>query len=79
VFKQILTTLDGSEYSERALRYAGELATIAGAQIDLLSVVQTATSPFETVDDDVARIRGAQVLAYLGEKAQALRDGGSRT
>ncbi len=76
MFKQILTTLDGSEYSERALRYAGELATMAGAQIALLSVVQVASSTFETVDEDAARIRGAQALAYLEEKAQTLRDGG---
>ncbi len=39
MFETILVTLDGSEYSERALGYAQQLAALTGAQVVVLSVV----------------------------------------
>ena len=76
MFTQILTTLDGSEYGERALGYARDLALPAGARIALLTVVPTGTSPLETADAEATRTRSARALAYLEERAQVLREAG---
>ncbi len=76
MFKNILVPLDGSEYGDRAIGYARELASIAGATVHLISVVQGADSPpnADSVapDDNL----GKGWLAYLEERAAELREGG---
>jgi nucleotide-binding universal stress UspA family protein len=76
MFNQILVPLDGSEYGERALAYAREVAQIAGARVSLLSVIVTATSPVMPEVLEPEGERGRRWLAYLDEQAQGLRDEG---
>ncbi|MEZ4503421.1 MAG: universal stress protein [Dehalococcoidia bacterium] len=76
MFTQILTTLDGSEYSERALGYARDLASVSGARVALLTVVPTRTSRLDETDADGLEGRKVRAFDYLEEKAQALREAG---
>lgn len=71
MFRQILTTLDGSEYAERALNYTRDLARIADAHVKLLMVV-SATGPSNPTNDS----RGRAALAYLEPEAIILREAG---
>lgn len=71
MFRQILTTLDGSEYAERALNYTRDLARIADAHVKLLMVV-SATDPSNATNDS----RGRAALAYLEREAIILREAG---
>jgi nucleotide-binding universal stress UspA family protein len=76
MFNQILITLDGSEYSERALPYGRDLARISGGRVTLLTVIATASAPFHVVDPDTTERLGQRTMAYLEEKAEALREPG---
>jgi nucleotide-binding universal stress UspA family protein len=76
MFTQILVPLDGSAYGERALQYARDLATIAGAHVSLLSVVVAVDSPVVPAPEQPEEHRGRAWLAYLDEKAEALREAG---
>lgn len=76
MFTQILVPLDGSAYGERALLYAQDLAAIAGARVSLVAVVVSVDSPIVPVPEQPEEHRGRAWLAYLEEKAQALRDAG---
>ncbi len=73
MFTQILTTLDGSEFSERSLGFARYLAKSTGARVTLLSVIETgeAASPSETQQE-----HGKRTMEYLAEKAAVLREDG---
>jgi len=68
MFRHIVTTLDGSEYAERALNYARDLAATTGARLSLLSVLP------RTGASDEGRER--RCLAYLQEQGKALSDSG---
>jgi len=76
MFKQILTTLDGSEYAERALTYTRDLAQIAGAQVNLLAVIPTVHSAGTPAATQPEEHRARAALAYLKEKAEVLRGAG---
>ena len=73
MFTQILTTLDGSEFSERSLVFARYLAKSTGARVTLLSVVDSAegASPSESQQE-----RGKRSLEYLTQQAASLREDG---
>jgi len=73
MFTQILTTLDGSEFSERALFYTRGLAKPLGARVTLLTVVDTreGAPPSESHQE-----QGKHSLEYLDEKAAAVREDG---
>ncbi len=73
MFSHILIPLDGSDYGERVLAYAADLAHIAGARVTLLTVVPTDASVAED-DKEMARCR-----AYLDEHAKTLTDLGVET
>lgn len=68
MFNRILTTLDGSEYAERALRYTRDLALMAGAEVRLLTVIPSTSA---TSDNG-----GRAELAYLDAQAVDLRAAG---
>lgn len=76
MFTQILVPLDGSEYGERALQYAEDLAAIAGARVSLLAVVASVDSPVAPASSESTEHRGRLWLTYLEEKAQTLRETG---
>jgi nucleotide-binding universal stress UspA family protein len=73
MFTQILTTLDGSEFSERSLVFARYLAKSTGARVTLLSIVETPEngSPSESQQE-----RGKRSHEYLTDKAAFLREDG---
>ena len=76
MFTQILTTLDGSGYAERALTYTRDLAKIADARVSLLAVVPTVHSAGAPVATEPEAQRARAALEYLEEKAEALRGDG---
>ena len=76
MFTQILTTLDGSEYAERALTYTRDLAKIADARVSLLAVVPTVHSAGAPVATEPDELRAKAAREYLEEKAEALRGDG---
>lgn len=69
MFSHILLPLDGSEYGERVLAYAADLAAASSAQVTLLTVIQ---SDGPTSDEDEA----ARCGAYLDGHAETLRGEG---
>lgn len=75
MFRTILVPLDGSEFAERALETAGDLARLSGAALELLSVIESAGSPparsAEPAEDGHTAWAG-----YLEERASALRGAG---
>ncbi|MPZ99258.1 MAG: hypothetical protein GEU80_07940 [Dehalococcoidia bacterium] len=73
MFARILTTLDGSEYAERALKFTRDLAGIGDAQVNLLTVIPTMRSAGASADPPPDERRGKAALAYLEEHAGALR------
>jgi len=68
MLKHIVATLDGSEYAERALTYARDLAAATGARLSLLTVLPPAGGSDEG--------RERRCLAYLQEQVRALADAG---
>lgn len=76
MFTQILVPLDGSEYAERALVYARDLATNAGARVSLVSVLTAVKSPVGPAPDEPEEHRGRPWLTYLEERAEAVRGEG---
>lgn len=74
MFKQILVPLDGSEYSERALGYATDLAKSTGAAMRLLAVVLRPEAPGEPhVErlDEQSRERADRYLEAHATQARA--------
>jgi len=76
MFTHILIPLDGSEYGERVLAYAGDLAEIAAARVTLLTVVPSDGAPSfgqqpASGDEQLERCQ-----AYLDGHASTLRDVG---
>jgi nucleotide-binding universal stress UspA family protein len=69
MFQRLLVPLDGSEYAERALRYAADLARLSGAHIRLLSVLPRAGASDEA--------REQRCRKYLDEHAVELAREGS--
>ena len=60
MYKKILVATDGSDYSNRAMKAAVELAKIHGASIEMLHIIptQTAVYPFPPVSqEDVQKIK----------------------
>lgn len=76
MFERILTTLDGSEYSDRALPYTRGLATTTGASVHLLSIADTGESPFESTAVEPDESVGRPWLRYLEGAAEQLREDG---
>ncbi|MCK9487711.1 MAG: universal stress protein [Dehalococcoidia bacterium] len=76
MFKEILVTLDGSEYSERVLPYVQDLATLTPTRVTLLAVIHVDTSlpGSASAAPTEGQLRGAHT--YLDEHAQPLRDAG---
>lgn len=75
MFKHILVTLDGSPYSERALSYVTDLATLAQARVTLLMVASEDPSPLHpaaTADDARAKV----YHTYLDGHVERLRAAG---
>ena len=66
MFSHILIPLDGSDYGERVLGYAADLANLAEARVTLLTVVPS-DGPLADDAGEIARCR-----AYLDEHAAAL-------
>jgi len=66
MFNHILIPLDGSDYGERVLGYAADLASISGARVTLLTIVPS--------DGQLAEDQGeaARCRAYLAEHATTL-------
>ncbi|MGE0228272.1 MAG: universal stress protein [Dehalococcoidia bacterium] len=71
MFNEILITLDGSEHSELALRYGGELARMSGGRVTLLMVIPATDVTDRNLPDQLRE----RTLAYLEERAQTLRAG----
>jgi nucleotide-binding universal stress UspA family protein len=67
VYKKILVATDGSEHTEKAIRYAVELARLAEAKIYALYVVDTAA--FATIPMDVAWESMYELLHQEGREA----------
>lgn len=79
MFQHLLVPLDGSEYAERALKYASNLATVTGAEVTLLAVIEGTGSPASIVDPSPDPVRAQTSLEYLDEQAEQLQgDGGGR-
>lgn len=76
MFRRILTPLDGSEYGERALAYARDLAQTSGARVHLLSVVLTGDSPVVPLDRKLDEVRRVRWAVYLEGHAATLREAG---
>ena len=76
MFKKILVCLDGSSFSEQALRYASEEATATGKKLVLLHVADTAT--FLPEPDQVAAEK-AKAKTYLNKKVKPLKEMGIDT
>lgn len=76
MFRHILVTLDGSEYSERALGYARDLAQATGARISLISVILRPDSPHTPTVPKLDEDSRKRALAYLDGKAGTLRAAG---
>ena len=74
--KSILVSLDGSEYSERALTIARELAKATGARIDLISVAlrfkEAHVPPVEKLDEQTRQ----RILDYLMPHLDAIKQDG---
>jgi len=75
VLDQILVTLDGSKYGERSLRYARDLAQLAGSSVQIVSVVPSPDDA-DTGGPALAAARAARWGQYLEEKAAELREAG---
>ena len=73
MFTRILTTLDGSEFSERELAFTRYLAKSTGASVTLLTVVEAAEG---AVPSESQEHQGRRWLEYLAEKAELLREDG---
>jgi nucleotide-binding universal stress UspA family protein len=67
VYRKILVATDGSEHTEKATRYAVELALLAGAKIYALYVVDTAA--FATIPMDVTWEGMYELLHQEGSEA----------
>ena len=76
MIRHILVTLDGSEYSERALDHARELAQATGARLTLFSVVLRPDSPHTPTVPKLDEDSRKRALAYLVRKAGPLREAG---
>ncbi len=76
MISSILVPLDGSEYSERALGQALEVAKPMGARIELLSVVlrlkQAHVPPVESLDERI----GQAVSDYLAPHIERIKQAG---
>jgi nucleotide-binding universal stress UspA family protein len=68
VIDHIVTTLDGSEYAERALVHTRDLALATGARVSLLAVLP------RIGESDAAREQRCQ--AYLRDRTHELIEGG---
>ena len=76
MFKQILVPLDGSEYSERAMGYANELARATGGALRLVTVLlrpEAPGAPKIAKLDEQSRVRAEQ---YLEPHLAAVRGAG---
>ena len=73
MFKKILVCLDGSSFSEQALRYASEEATATGKKLVLLQVANIATTLPEP--EQIAAEK-AKAKTYLNKKAKSLKEMG---
>lgn len=74
MFEHLLVPLDGSDFAERALAYAEQLAATTGARITLLSVLlrpQSAEAPHVDKLDDQSRERLQAELAAVASKVSA--------
>lgn len=76
MFSQIVVTLDGSEYSERALPYVRELARLTGARVHILSVVRASDPPSVPPAGTPADDRRQRWQQYLAPHAETLRRDG---
>ncbi len=79
MISSILVPLDGSEYSERALVVATELAKLSGARIHLLSVVlrlkQAHVAVLESLDERVGKAVDDYLAPHVERIKQARIDG----
>jgi nucleotide-binding universal stress UspA family protein len=76
VFTHILITLDGSEYGERALAYAEDLARPLRARVTLLAVIPAEAPAVEGGGSEGAAERAERWRAYLERHADGLRASG---
>lgn len=67
VYRKLLIGTDGSEHTEKAIRYAVELARLAEAKVHALYVVDT--SAFATIPMDVAWESMYELLHQEGAQA----------
>lgn len=73
MYSHLLVPLDGSEYSERALSHAHELAKAGGGKVSLLSVIRRPSTHVPEVAelDEQSKERA---MDYLAPKAESLKD-----
>lgn len=76
MFTHILIPLDGSEYGERVLAYAADLAEAGAARVTLLTVVPSDGAPAFGQQSASGDAQLERCRAYLDEHASALRDAG---
>ncbi len=76
MFRQILVPLDGSEYSERALGYATDLAKATGAAVRLLAVVLRPEVPGEPRVERLDEQSRERAERYLDAHAARVRANG---
>lgn len=75
MFKTILVPVDGSPFSEQALRQAERIAKEGGGQIELLSVLVQYSSAMTHVPK-LEQASERMVEGYLAKLAQEVRDAG---
>jgi len=77
LFKHILTTLDGSKYAERALRYARDFAKTHQSKIHLVAVITPVDAPGGGRDAAFEESRRELWTEYLEARAAELREVGA--
>jgi nucleotide-binding universal stress UspA family protein len=80
---QILVPLDGSPLSEAILEPAKTLASLAGAELMLVEVIQPLASPLEpqsvaprSFDVELTNVRRKEAVDYLSDRAEDCRKAG---
>jgi len=76
MFQQIVVTLDGSEYSERALPYVQRLARLTGARVRVVSVALPSDPPSVPPAGTPSEDRRQRWLSYLQSHVDFLRGDG---
>lgn len=76
MYRKIMVTLDGSEFAERAMERAGELASALDSPLVLLDVIEARRGPAAFSIEAESRREHRRAEAYLHGARQRLQDAG---